>query len=466
MLKRKIEQVLVDWKNSADKKPLIIKGLRQCGKTFIAKKFAQENYENVVYINFILESSIQTAFTGNKDVNTILLNISAMKPGVQFTEGTTCIILDEIQDCPDARTSLKAFKEDGRFDVIATGSLLGVKGYGEKFKKTNNNQLEKNSIPVGYKTIIDMYPLDFEEFLWANGVNENVIDTIRKSFTEEKAVTEGIHSAMMQLLYRYVVIGGLPACVNTYLKTMNISQVYQLQKDLINGYEEDIIKYADDADKSRIRECFESIPKHLSKENKKFTYSSIKKGGRAASYLGSLQWLEDAGIICRCYNTQITELPLAGNAIVDCFKVYMADIGLLMAMLDYGTQANILQGDLNGYKGAIYESLMADFMTKKGHSLYYYHKDSGLELDFLMRINSECTIVEVKAENGKTKSAKTVLAHPEKYHVYSQIKFGNYNVGRTGQILTLPWYMAFLLNSQSEDMKVPEIDIKALNELV
>lgn len=464
MLRRKVENYLAQWKADPDKKPLVIKGIRQCGKTYIVKEFARANYENVVYINFILESDVITAFTGNKDVDTIILNISALKPDSRFVPGNTCLILDEIQDCPDARTSLKSFKEDGRFDVIATGSLLGVKGYGEKKKKKEDPRKGKNSVPVGYETLITMYPLDFEEFLWANGVNEKVINAVRDSFENERKVPDGMHKALMNLLYRYVVVGGLPDSVNTFLETKNIALVYKTQTTLLEEYKEDMVKYADDADKSRIRECFESIPKQLAKENKKFQYSKIKKGGRAAYYLGSLQWLEDAGIIRRCYNTTITELPLEGNAIADCFKVYVTDIGMLMAMLDFGTQANILQGDLRGFKGAIFESLMADVMSKKGKSLYYFQKDSGLELDFLMRINSKCTIVEVKARDGRTQSAKTVLAHPEKYNVFSEIKFGDYNVGREGQILTLPWYMAFLINDESDEMIVPEIDLDALSE--
>ncbi|HIZ84936.1 MAG TPA: ATP-binding protein [Candidatus Coprenecus stercoravium] len=461
MLKRKIETYLAEWKKSETRKPLVIKGMRQCGKTYIVRKFANENYENVVYVNFILEPDKKSAFTGNIDVDTIILNLSAMIKGSRFIEGKTCIILDEIQECREARTALKSFQIDGRFDIIATGSLLGVKGYGKSRKKKDESE-GQDSVPVGYETVIDMYPLDFEEFLWANGISDAVIDVVRSCFESEKAVPDGIHKVMMDLLYRYIIVGGLPEVVNCFLETRNIEQIYKLQRSLIAEYEEDMVKYADEADKPHIRECFESIPKQLAKENKKFQYSVVRKGGRASQYAGSIQWLEDAGIVRRCYNTRITELPLDGNAVEDCFKVYVTDIGVLVAMLDYGTQADILKGNLLGYKGAVFENLMADFLCKSGQKLYYFHKDSGLELDFLVRLNGECVVLEVKARTGKSKSMVTVLRNKNVYHVNSAIKLGQYNVGRDGEVLTIPLYMGFLVKDKLADVIIPDIDLSLL----
>ncbi len=461
MLKRKIETYLAEWKKSETRKPLVIKGMRQCGKTYIVRKFANENYENVVYVNFILEPDKKSAFTGNIDVDTIILNLSAMIKGSRFIEGKTCIILDEIQECREARTALKSFQIDGRFDIIATGSLLGVKGYGKSRKKKDESE-GQDSVPVGYETVIDMYPLDFEEFLWANGISDAVIDAVRSCFESEKAVPDGIHKVMMELLYRYIIVGGLPEVVNCFLETRNIEQIYKLQRSLITEYEEDMVKYADEADKPHIRECFESIPKQLAKENKKFQYSVVRKGGRASQYAGSIQWLEDAGIVRRCYNTRITELPLDGNAVEDCFKVYVTDIGILVAMLDYGTQADILKGNLLGYKGAVFENLMADFLCKSGQKLYYFHKDSGLELDFLVRLNGECVVLEVKARTGKSKSMATVLRNKDVYHVNSAIKLGQYNVGRDGEVLTVPLYMGFLVKDKLADVIIPDIDLSLL----
>ena len=436
MLKRKIEQRLVEWKNSAGRKPLIIKGCRQCGKTYSVLDFAKKHYSHTVYLNFFENPDYAAVFSGSLEVDHIIIMLSALlgKEAI-FEAGETVLILDEIQDCPEARTALKFFHLDGRFDVIGTGSLLGVKGYGK----------EPKSIPVGSETIIDMYPLDFEEFLWANGIAEPVIELLKKNLDAETPVPEALHQRMRQLLLQYAVVGGMPEAVQTFVDTRQMNDVLRIQRDIIRSYEDDMVKYAEKKDKSRIKECFQSIPKQLSKENKKFQYSVVKKGSTASKYEGSLQWIEDAGIITRCYNLSITELPLDGNAEKDTFKVYMKDCGLFVSMLEDGTQYDILQGNLYGYKGALFENLIADIFAKMGRKLYYFHKDSGLEIDFVIRYRGECTLVEVKASTGNTKSTKTILRHPEKYHVYNAIKLGDYNIGRTDQILTLPLYMAFLL---------------------
>ena len=438
MLKRKIEQRLADWKNSENHKPLIIKGCRQCGKTFSVLDFAKKNYKNVVYLNFFQNPDYASVFSGSLEVDNIVMLLSALLGSeAVFESGQTVIVLDEIQECPEARTALKFFRIDGRYDVIGTGSLLGVKGYGK----------EPKSIPVGSETVIDMYPLDFEEFLWANGIPDPVIGMLKQCLEKETPVPEALHNRMKQLLLQYVVVGGMPDAVQTFVDTKQMDEVLRIQRDIVRSYEDDMVKYAERKDKSRIKECFQSIPKQLSKENKKFQYSVVKKGSTASQYLGSLQWIEDAGIITRCYNLSITELPLDGNAEEDVFKVYMRDCGLFVSMLEDGTQYDILQGNLYGYKGAIFENLIADIFGKMGRKLYYFHKNSGLEVDFVIRYQGQCTLVEVKAATGNTKSTKTILRHPEKYHVNSAIKLGDYNVGRTDQLLTLPLYMAFLLTA-------------------
>lgn len=437
MLQRKIEQTLVDWKNTPSHKPLIIKGCRQCGKTYSVVDFAKKNYDHVVYLNFFENPQYASVFSGSLEVDHITMMLSAlMGRGAIFEPGKTILVLDEIQDCPDARTALKFFKLDGRYDVIGTGSLLGVKGYGDK---------EPKSIPVGYETVVDMTPLDFEEFLWANGISTQIITLLRKHLLDETPVPDALHQRLRELLLQYVVVGGMPDAVQTFINSKRMDEVLQIQRDILRSYEDDMVKYAEKKDKPVIKECFQSIPKQLSKENKKFQYSVVKKGATASKSAGSLQWIEDAGIISRCYNLYITELPLDGNAEQDIFKVYMRDIGLFVAMLEDGTQYDILQGNLFGYKGAIFEGLIADIFSKMGRKLYYFRKDSGLEVDFVLRYMGECTLVEVKAVSGNTKSARTILQHPEKYHVNHLIKLGDYNVGRSAQILTLPLYMAFLL---------------------
>ena len=390
------------------------------------------------------DSDYALAFEGSKRVDDIVMNLSAMIPQSQFVANETCIIIDEIQECPAARTALKFFKMDGRYDIIATGSLLGVKGYGER-RNSSGNESSKTSIPVGYETIIDMYPLDFEEFLWANGISEAIIGKLTACLDSIQPVPEAIHQKMRQLILQYTVVGGMPSVVNTFVNTHNMGRVLAEQRGIVAEYEEEMVKYASDADKPRIRECFESIPRQLSKEYKKFQYSTIRKGAKASQYTGSIQWIEDAGIITRCRNLTITELPLNGNAIDDCFKIYMADTGLFISMLDDGTQFDIMQGNLHAYKGAIFENLVADIFTKMKRRLYYFRKDSGLEVDFVTRYKGECVLVEVKAKDGNIKSSKTILSHPEKYHVNHAIKLGDLNIGTNGQFLTLPLYMTFLL---------------------
>ena len=290
-----------------------------------------------------------------------------------------------------------------------------------------------------------MNPMDFEEWLWANDILPQHFEYLRNCFEREEPVNEAIHQRMRQLLLRYVVVGGMPEAVDTFFKTNNMNDVQQVQHSIIDTYKSDMLKYARQEDKPRIRECFDSIPKQLAKNNKKFQYAVIRKGARSSDYRGSLQWIEDAGIVQRCYNTLITELPLSGNAIADSFKVYMTDIGLLVSMLDEGTAWDIMQGNMLGYKGAIFENLAADILTKMGRKLFYFHKESGLELDFLIRHKGECMPLECKAKTGNAKSLQTVLKHPEHYHVYHALKVGDYNVGRNGPLLTLPFYMAFML---------------------
>ena len=470
MLKRRISDTLKVWKDTPNHKPLVIMGIRQCGKTFISQQFADENYKHVVYINFIKQEERKTAFYGSKDVDTIILNLSAQMRNAQFVPNETCIILDEIQDCPEARTSLKFFHEDGRYDVIATGSLLGVQGYGQdqKRRRIRNSALQEkgsNSVPVGYEEIVEMYPLDFEEFLWANNMSEEVIEALKRCLEEETPVPEGIHVAMKTLLNRYVAVGGLPAAVNALMQTGNMNAVEAVWKSILKEYRSDMVKYADDKDKPHIRACFNAVPKQLAKENKKYQYSKVESGGRGEYYKGSLQWLEDADIIRRCYNTSITGLPMEGNAMENVFKVYTADIGILVAMLGPAARVDILQGNLGGFKGAIYENLMADTLIKKGQSLYYFQKDSGMELDFLIRYKGECVPVEVKARTAQAKSIATVRKHPEKYGVKHFIKFGDYNIGRDGDLLTLPTYMQFLLDLEPEEMALEPIDTDELNRL-
>ena len=442
MFRRKIENVLKSWLDDPSHKPLVVKGVRQCGKTSSIVDFAHKNFKHVVYLDFREHPDYKKFFTSNLEVDAIIMRITAAMPSVEVEAGETCFIFDEIQDCPKARGSLKYFYLDGRYEVMCTGSLLGVNGY--KTQKGKKEE-EEASIPVGFEDIVDMYPMDFEEWLWANGIKDMHFEYLRKCLASENPVEEALHERFRELLHQYVVVGGMPEVVTTFMDTKQIGKVLAVQRRIVDEYKSDMVKYAATADKSRIRECFESIPAQLAREYKKFSYTLVRKGGRGRDYAGSLQWIEDAGIVRRCYNTRITELPLDGQRIPSEFKVYMADIGLLISMLEEGTQSSILQGDLLSYHGAIKENLVADIFGKMSRKLYYYHKDGGVELDFLMRYKGQCTPVECKATTGNAKSMRTVLEHPEKYHVTSALKMGDYNIGRSGQLLTMPMYMAFLL---------------------
>ena len=442
MFKRKIDKILSEWKNSKGHKPIVVKGVRQCGKTSSVLEFARKNFKHVVYLDFREHPDYKKFFMPDVSVSSVVMRISAEMPDSEIVEGETCFVFDEIQDCPRARGSLKYFHLDGRYDVMCTGSLLGVNGY-----KTKDELCEEEnaSVPVGFEEIVEMFPMDFEEWLWANGMKQAHFEYLENCFNNETPVDEAIHDRMRTLLLQYVIVGGMPDAVRTFLETKQIGKVLSIQRRIVDEYKTDMVKYAMQHDKPHIRECFDSIPAQLAREYKKFTYSVIRSGARGRDYAGSLQWIEDAGIIRRCHNIQITELPLDGNSIKDEFKVYMADIGLLISMLEDGTQSSILQGDLYGYKGAIFENLIADILGKMGRKLYYYHKDGGLELDFVMRYKGECTPLECKATTGNAKSMRTVLSHPEKYNVKKALKLGDYNIGRDGALLTLPLYLVFLL---------------------
>ncbi len=439
MYNRKIEAILLEWKETQNHTPLVIKGVRQCGKTSSALAFAKKNYKHVIYIDFHKHNELIEIFNGSLDIDNITFMISANIPNAKFEPHNTCIIFDELQECPRARTSLKYFHLDGRYDIICTGSLLGVSGYkNEKSAPT----------PVGFEHIVNMYPMDFEEWLWANDIQPDVIDILRDHLNKEKPIPEPLHSKLRKLMLQYIVIGGMPAAVQTFFNTHNINQVASVQRSIISEYKDDMIKYAQTPDKSKIRECFESIPSQLSKENKKFSYSNVRKNGRSKDYIGCLQWIEDAGMIRRCYNLQTPELPLEGNYLRECFKVYMADTGLFVSMLDDGSQADILQGKLYTYKGAIFENALADILGKMNRNLYYFRKTDSLEIDFFIRYNGDCTPLECKATTGNTKSLQTILKNTDKYHISHALKVGDYNIGRKDKILTLPFYMTFLLTNK------------------
>ena len=444
MFKRKITDEMLAWKNTPNKKALILKGLRQVGKTTSVRAFAQQNYENVVYVNFKSNNSAKRIFDDDLVINRITTDLSALLPDARFVPYKTVIIFDEIQECANARSSIKAFVEDGRYDVIGTGSLLGIKGYNKKKSK---------GVPVGFEKIIYMKPMDFEEFLWAKGIQQNVIDYLKDSYRSLTRISETTHRAMIRYFKEYICVGGMPRVVNVFVTSNDMNAVYDEQRDLIEEYKDDFGKHLDENEQeetnmvllTRINNVFDSIPAQLAKENKKFVFSAMSKKGRSSEYMPAIQWLKDYGLINFCYNLSTIDRPLEGYKIDNIFKLYFVDSGLFISMLERGTASKILNDNLNIYKGAIYENIIADAFSKNGISLYYFHKESGLEIDFVSVINDLLSIVEVKARTGNSKSAKTVLNDKTRYNADNMIKLGEYNIGVKGNMITLPFYLSFLL---------------------
>lgn len=444
MFKRKITDEMLAWKNTPNKKALIVKGLRQVGKTTSVRAFAQQNYENVVYVNFKSNNSAKRIFDDDLVINRITIDLSALLPDARFVPYKTVIIFDEIQECANARSSIKAFVEDGRYDVIGTGSLLGIKGYNKKKSK---------GVPVGFEKTIYMKPMDFEEFLWAKGIQQTVIDYLKDSYRSLTRISETTHRAMIRYFKEYICVGGMPRVVNVFVTSNDMNAVYDEQRDLIEEYKDDFGKHLDENEQeetnmvllTRINNVFDSIPAQLAKENKKFVFSAMSKKGRSSEYMPAIQWLKDYGLINFCYNLSTIDRPLEGYKIDNIFKLYFVDSGLFISMLERGTVSKILNDNLNIYKGAIYENIIADAFSKNGISLYYFHKESGLEIDFVSVINDLLSIVEVKARTGNSKSAKTVLNDKTRYNADNMIKLGEYNIGVKGNMITLPFYLSFLL---------------------
>ena len=444
MFKRKIISEFEAWKNSdGKKKALVVKGLRQIGKTYSVLEFANSNYKNVVYVNFKESENAKRIFDSDLNVNRIITDLSAIIPNSHFEEGNTVIIFDEIQECANARSAIKPFCEDGRFDIIATGSLLGIKGYNKKKGK---------GIPTGFERIVYMKPMDFEEFLWAKGIGENVIAYLRECFENKTPVSVTTHQAMLRYFKEYICVGGLPYIVDRFVSTNDMNIVRQEQQDIIEEYKDDFGKHLDENENEeidlvllgRINRVFESIPSQLAKENKKFVFSALEKKGRSENYLPAIHWLCDFGIINLCHNLSNISDPLEGNKIDTVFKIYMQDSGLFVSMLDRDSAAKILSGELVFYKGAIFENIIADCFSKQGRKLYYFHKDSGLEIDFVSKVRGQISLIEVKATTGNTKSANTVLKNPQ-YEVNMCYKLSENNIGVAENKITIPYYMAMFL---------------------
>lgn len=433
MLRRKIYDKLLAWKNSTGKKDAVLLcGVRQCGKTYIVREFGKREYKNFIEINFIERPDMQAVFSGSLDVDSMVQQIKLSMPGCQFIPGETLLFLDEIQDAPNARTSLKFWTQDGRFDCIASGSLLGI------------DYKNEVSIPVGYEQQLIMRTLDFEEFLWALGVEVNLKEMLAPYVDGAKRVPEAMHNSLNKYLQEYMVVGGLPEVVDTYIATKDFYQVHLLQEKILRDYQDDIAKYALNQDKIKAKQCFLSIPRQLSKENHKFQYSVVEKKATARKFTSSLDWLHNAGLIDFAYNVNSPWFPLKAYVKEDQFRVYLCDIGLLVAMYGYQLKIALLSDALEGpAKGGIYESLVADILAKRGEELYYYKKeDSTLEIEFILERDCKLVPVEVKARKGSTRSLNELLKMDNIERGY---KLTAQNTGVVEKKITLPLYMAAII---------------------
>ena len=434
-LARKIDNDLIKWKENKNRLPLIVKGARQIGKTDAIVNFAKNNYKHYIEINFILQKQYQSIFDDGYDVDTIIKNITLINPSLEIEPYETLIFFDELQACINAATSLKSFKIDGRFDVICSGSLMGI----------NYNQIESNS--VGYKEDYIMHSMDFEEYLWAKGYKSNQIEDMYTHMKELKPFSELELSVMFENFKEYMIVGGMPAIVNTFIENKNYSGILKMQQQILLDYEEDITKYAGSLDQTKVLNAYRKIPVFLGNENKKFQISKISNNSRNREYVGVIDWLSNAGIINICYCLNNLELPLKGNYNPDNFRLYYGDTGLLIGSLDEEAQTDLrVNKNFNTYKGAIYENIIADMLVKEGYNLYFYKNEKGtLEMDFFLRDTNSLIPIEVKANDNSTPSLNTLINNKKYKSIKYGIKLCNKNIGYNDKFYTFPYFLTFLL---------------------
>ena len=435
LLKRKIDSFLLNWKNDPNKKPLIVKGARQIGKTRSIEWFAHKNYKSVIQINFVEQPKYKSIFDDGFEVDRILKNISFLNPNFTFIPRDTLLFFDELQACPNCATALKFFKLDGRYDVICSGSLMGI----------NYKEIESNS--VGYKEDYEMHSMDFEEFLWAKGYSNDFVEDLYQHMHEITPLGQLQLDVLFELFRDYVTLGGMPEVINTYIQNKNFSGTLKIQQQLLADYEEDITKYAEGLDKAKIKAIYNHISTSLAKENKRFQITKITRNARNQDYIGCVEWLADAGVINVCYCINYLELPLKGNYDPKLYKIYFKDTGLLIASLDEEAQEDLRKNkNLGTYKGAIYENIVGDMLVKQGYRLFYYNSDKpSLEMDFFLRDANSLIPVEVKAMDGATASLNNLLKENKYPDIKYGIKLGYKNIGFNGKFYTFPYFLTFLL---------------------
>lgn len=434
-LKRKIDIYLKEWKNSKNRKPLIIKGARQIGKTTSIEKFGRENYKSFIEINYISMPQYKQIFQDGYTTENIIKNISLLNSEYKFIPGDTLIFFDEMQEYPDTATSLKFFNEDGRFDVICSGSLMGI----------NYNQIHSNS--VGNKEDYTMRSLDFEEFLWAKGYSEEQIESLYTCMKGVKPLTNTQFDVMMNNFKDYLITGGMPEIVSTFIDNKNFSGILNMQQKLLADYEEDITKYAGGLDKSKILDAYKKIKIFLGNDNKKFQITKLKDGARNREYVGVIDWMDRAGIINISYALDHLEMPLKANYNPDNYRLYFGDTGLLIGSLDEESQSDLRNNQNFGtYKGALYENIVAEMLTKAGFDLFFYRDEqSKIEMDFIIRDEKSIIPVEVKAGDNATYSLNRLIDEKQYKNIKYGIKLCNKNIGFNGKFYTFPYFMTFML---------------------
>ena len=442
-LKRKIDKFLIDWKENPERLPLIIKGARQTGKTNAIRNKKKNNYKVFIEINFALNPEFKTIFERSFNVNEIIKEITLRLPQLEIVEYDTLIFFDEMQDCISTATSLKAFREDGRFDVICSGSLMGI----------NYKKIESNS--VGNKEDYILRSMDFEEFLWAKGYKEDIINDLYSHMVKLKPLSKTMYDVMLECFKEYMIVGGMPAIVKSFIDNKNFSGILQMQQQILLDYEEDITKYAGGLDQSKILSVYKNIPVFLGNENKKFQITKIHSGARNREYIGVLNWLDRSGIINICYSLDAVSLPLKGNYNPNNYRIYFGDTGLLVGSLDEEAQDDLrLNQNFNTYKGALYENIIADMLVKQGYNLFFYKNEKGtLEMDFFIRDKNSLIPVEVKANDNATISLNNLIENSSYKDIKYGIKLCNKNIGFNGKFYTFPYFMTFLLKKYIRETK-------------
>jgi len=442
MLKRKIYDELSYWKTHHEKEGLLVKGARQIGKTFIIDEFGKRNYTSYLYLNFVTNPEYREIFASSLEAKDLFEKLSIRFQSFRIIPGDTLIFLDEIQNCPFARSAIKSLAINGQVDVIASGSLLGLTFLddGKELKK----ERQEASIPVGYERQITMRPLDFEEYLWALGYRDETIGILRESFNSLTPLPTASNNRMLKLFRDYLAVGGMPEAVNKFIDQTSFSAAFEEQQKIITSNLDDIVKYAPSADKPKIRACYLSLPEHLARENKKFKYATVEHGGTARKFGSSVDWLRESSLVLKCHNLETPELPTRVYRTPECFKLYVSDVGILTAMMGFEVKQPLVDDKLKGFaKGGIYENAIMTQLVARGHSpSYYLPQPNRSEIDFFIEKDGAVVPIEVKAGNNASASFDRMLMRDD---IRIGYKFVNGNVGRVGKKITLPHYMSMFI---------------------